>query len=105
MSMTYNKIHERDFEYMEQLGEGGFGRVNHVKKSTTGKHYAMKIQLKTMMIEMFVDNPDRLLAERNVLAKCRHPYILELDYAFQTPSHAVLVTGLVSGGDLQVTCA
>ncbi|KAG3163633.1 hypothetical protein C6341_g12893 [Phytophthora cactorum] len=44
---TYNKVTIEDFEYLELLGSGGFGRVVHARKKSTGKHYAMKIQLKT----------------------------------------------------------
>ena len=36
---TYNKVTVEDFEYMELLGSGGFGRVVHARKKSTGKHY------------------------------------------------------------------
>ena len=53
-----------DFLYMERIGEGGFGRVWHVKKKSTGKHYAMKIQLKTALLDTFHDDPTRIDNER-----------------------------------------
>uniref|UniRef100_A0A7S1U415 Protein kinase domain-containing protein n=1 Tax=Phaeomonas parva TaxID=124430 RepID=A0A7S1U415_9STRA len=98
---TYNKVSVDDFEYMEKLGEGGFGRVVHCRKISTGKHYAMKIQLKTALLDTFWDDPTRLDAEKSVFAACHHPFIVSLDYAFQTPSHAILALGLVTAGDLQ----
>lgn len=36
---TYNKVTVDDFEYLELLGSGGFGRVVHARKKSTGKHY------------------------------------------------------------------
>jgi len=101
MRSTYNRITTTDFDYIEKLGEGGFGRVIHVRKISTQKHYAMKIQLKTALLDTFADDPSRLDAERTVFAACSHPYIVEMDYAFQTPAHAILVLGLVTAGDLQ----
>ena len=52
MKETYNKVNIDDFEYIAKLGVGGFGRVVHVKKKSTGKHYAMKTQLKTALVEV-----------------------------------------------------
>jgi len=101
MRSTYNRVTVSDFDYIEKLGEGGFGRVIHVRKISTQKHYAMKIQLKTALLDTFADDPSRLDAERTVFAACSHPYIVEMDYAFQTPAHAILVLGLVTAGDLQ----
>jgi len=42
---SYNKVNVDDFEYIAKLGVGGFGRVVHVRKKSTGKHYAMKTQV------------------------------------------------------------
>ena len=47
-----NKVLPSDFEYLELLGEGGYGRVVRVRKISTGVEYAMKIQLKTALIKV-----------------------------------------------------
>jgi hypothetical protein len=40
---TYNKVTVDDFDYLEVLGSGGFGRVVHARKKSTGKHYGTYI--------------------------------------------------------------
>ena len=64
LDTSYNKVDINDFDYIAKLGVGGFGRVIHVKKKTTGKHYAMKTQLKTALVETYADNPSRLDSEK-----------------------------------------
>lgn len=58
------KVCPNDFLYIERIGEGGFGRVVHVKKKSTQSHYAMKIQLKTALLDTFNDDPTRIDHER-----------------------------------------
>ena len=60
----YNRVDKSDFEYICKLGIGGFGRVVHVRKKSTGKHYAMKIQLKSALVNAFLDHPDQLHSEK-----------------------------------------
>ena len=43
---THNKVSVEDFDLYELLGEGGFAKVVRVRKKTTGKFYALKIQRK-----------------------------------------------------------
>ena len=83
-----------DFDYYNKLGEGGFGFVVHCKKKSTGKHYAMKIQTKSGLLECFSDDPRRADFEKQAFASCQHPFIINLDYAFQTDSLAIMVLGL-----------
>lgn len=54
--------------FIDRIGEGGFGRVVHVKKKSTGAHYAMKIQLKTALLDTYNDDPARIDHERRVRA-------------------------------------
>jgi serine/threonine protein kinase len=39
-----------DFEVIELIGEGSFGKVFRVKKLDTGKKYAMKSMKKSLLI-------------------------------------------------------
>jgi hypothetical protein len=97
----YNNVRPDDFEYMNKLGEGGFGVVVHCKKKSTGKHYAMKIQTKVGLLECFSDDPKRADYEKQAFASCQHPFIVNLDYAFQSETLAIMVLGLATAGDLQ----
>ncbi|KAG5189373.1 kinase-like domain-containing protein [Tribonema minus] len=98
---TYNRVCLSDFDYIAQIGEGGFGRVVHVRKKSTMAHLAMKIQLKTALLETFSDDPNRIDNERRVLAATYHPFIVGMNYAFQTETLAIMVLDLVTCGDLQ----
>lgn len=101
LKSSYNNVRVDDFEYMNKLGEGGFGFVVHCKKKSTGKHYAMKIQTKAGLLECFADDPRRADYEKQAFASCQHPFIVNLDYAFQTETLAIMVLGLATAGDLQ----
>ena len=90
-----------DFEFFDNIGSGGFAEVYRVRKKTTGKFYAMKIQRKIDLVETFCDDPWRLNSEKTVFAACHHPFIVNLDYAIQTSNCAVLVLGLAGAGTLQ----
>ena len=94
------KVLVSDFDYMAILGQGGFGRVVHARKKSTGKHFAMKIQPKASLIEEHGGNLANLHTEKTVFANCNHPFVVDMCYAVQTPSHAILVLSLVDGGDL-----
>lgn len=53
------------------------------------------------LIDCFQDDPWRADFEKQAFASCQHPFIVNLDYAFQTDSLAIMVLGLATAGDLQ----
>jgi Protein kinase domain/Regulator of G protein signaling domain len=77
-SSTYNCVCVDDFDYMEKLGSGAFGRVVRVRKRTTQRHYAMKVQHKRALVHHYRDDPSRLHSEKAALATCSHPFILRM---------------------------
>lgn len=95
--MKYNRVRVDDFEYFSKLGEGGFGFVVHCRKKSTQKHYAMKIQTKVGLLECFSDDMSRVDFEKQAFASCEHPFIVNLDYAFQTDSLVIMLLGLSTG--------
>eukprot|EP00904_Undaria_pinnatifida_P007962 jgi/Undpi1/4296/HiC_scaffold_17.g07662.m1 len=100
-AQRFNRIHVDDFHYLESLGQGAFGTIVHVVKKTTGRHYAMKVQYKKDLLRHFARNPRNVDNEKIVYEKCHHPFVLRMDYAFQTEHHAIIVLNLVTTGNIQ----
>ena len=94
------RIFVDDFQYVRLLGKGGFARVVHVVKRSTGQHYAMKIQSKAALVKFHGMNEGGLELEKTMIANNRNPFIVDLQYALQTELCAILVLGLLGGGDL-----
>ncbi|GMH92645.1 hypothetical protein TL16_g12408 [Triparma laevis f. inornata] len=101
MNDIFNKVTMDDFDLFEKIGEGGFAKVIRVRKKSTGKYYALKVQRKKDLVEMYLDDPKRLETEKTVFASCHHPFIVDLDYSLQTDTCALLVLGLANAGNLQ----
>lgn len=49
--------------------------------------------------------PGLLIFGQMVFQACNHPFVLQMDYAFQTELHAIIVLNLVTTGNLQVGTA
>ena len=76
---TYNCVTVDDFEYMEQLGSGAFGRVVRVRKRSTGIQYAMKVQHKRGLVHHYKADPTRLQTEKTALEHAgAHPFCLHM---------------------------
>lgn len=99
---TEYTLHERlsssSFEAIQVLGRGSFGEVYLVKMITTGKLYAMKVLRKEKIIEQNLVK--YAMVERNILSTIRHPFIIKLNYAFQSEDKLFLVLDYCSGGNL-----
>lgn len=88
------------FTAQKKLGQGSFGVVYKVVHKTTNATYAMKILDKSNIVasnSLF----RYTMTERNLLSYVKHPYIVSMQYAFQTPSHLVLVLEFASNGNMQ----
>ena len=48
------------------------------------------------------DEVEHTIAERNVLAKIRHPFIVNLKFSFQTADKLYLVLSFVNGGEVRL---
>ncbi|CAD8066415.1 unnamed protein product [Paramecium sonneborni] len=95
-----NKIGPQSFQFYQKLGEGGFGEVYLVEKigQIPKKQYAMKILKKQDMNTSNIIKSAQI--EKDVLKMMNHPFIVKLNWAFQTIDHLYLVMDLCSGGDL-----
>ncbi|CBI18023.3 unnamed protein product, partial [Vitis vinifera] len=87
-----------DFEVMKLVGQGAFGKVFQVRKRNTSEIYAMKVMRKDKIMEK--DHAEYMKAERDILTKVDHPFIVQLRYSFQTKYRLYLVLDFVNGGHL-----
>ena len=86
------------FDQLSVLGKGGFGKVLLVRKCDTKEQFAMKILLKSFIIEK--QEVEHTKVERDILKEVDHPFLVKLHYAFQTPTKLYLIVDFVSGGEL-----
>jgi len=100
LKTNYNQVVPSDFEYMEKLGQGTFGLVVHVRKKSTGKHYALKVQPKIGLLKCYNDVPHRVDNEKQAIAACSHSFIVSMDYSFQTKSLICMAMDLGTAGTL-----
>jgi serine/threonine protein kinase len=75
--------------------QGGFGKVYQVKRKETGKVYAMKCMRKDCVIK---ENLRGTKAERSILSSLRHPYIVNMYFAFQCSTRLYIVMDYFPGG-------
>jgi hypothetical protein len=101
LQKRYNKVSPHDFEYFNVLGKGTSGVVVHARKKSTRKHYAIKIIRKADLVHEFRNNIQQMDIEVRVLSRISHPFIVGMDYSFQTPEFGMIVMELVTGGSLR----
>jgi len=89
---------KEDFEFIAQLGKGAFGKVVLVRKKDTGKEYAMKVVFKQNVLDH--GRVQDLFSERSVLRRSKHPFIVKLEYTFQSEHKLFFVMEYLQGGDL-----
>lgn len=92
------KVGIADFEVVCVIGKGSYGMVMQVKKLDTGEIFAMKEMSKAVMERD--DLLERTKAEKSILQRINHPFIVTLHYAFQTKDKLYLVLDFLSGGEL-----
>jgi serine/threonine protein kinase len=83
---------------LELLGKGSFGEVYLVELIKNGSKYAMKVLNKNKILSQNIIQ--YVMTERNVLSSIKHPYIVQLFYAFQTDEFLYLILEYCEGGDL-----
>jgi serine/threonine protein kinase len=101
--LNLNSIEEEtvtpsSFVCLALLGKGSFGEVFLVQKINTKERFAMKVLRKERI--MGQNLLKYALAERNVLSLSHHPFIVKLNYAFQTSTKLFLILEYCPNGDL-----
>uniref|UniRef100_A0A672K9A3 Protein kinase domain-containing protein n=1 Tax=Sinocyclocheilus grahami TaxID=75366 RepID=A0A672K9A3_SINGR len=89
------QIRPECFELLRVLGKGGYGKVS--KTSSATQFLGRKEFLKEAMIVRNAKDTAHTKAERNILEEVKHPFIVDLIYAFQTGGKLYLILEYLSG--------
>ena len=99
-SMIVRKMSAADFTPIKCLGDGAFGTVHLVKQNVTGRLFAQK-QLTKGFLKVQKKRIESTMSERSILELVnRHPFIVNLYYAFQDHEKLYLILEYASGGEL-----
>ncbi|EGR30379.1 protein kinase domain protein [Ichthyophthirius multifiliis] len=92
------KLKIDDFEMKAVLGKGAYAKVVLVKKKDNQKLYALKI-LKKEMVENRKQEK-HVMTERNLLINLNHPFIIKMEYSFQSEAKLYFCLEYCPGGEL-----
>jgi serine/threonine protein kinase len=87
-----------EFTIVSILGRGFFGKVMLVSWNGTGDLYALKTVHKMRLVQS--QKVHTILAERNIMSHCNHPFIVPLLFAFQSATKFYLGLEYIPGGEL-----
>jgi serum/glucocorticoid-regulated kinase 2 len=91
------KVTKKDFEELKLLGKGSYGKVLLVRKRDSQKLFAMKVLEKSLVKNE--GQEEHTIVERFLLEKIDHPFIVNLQFSFQTKERLYLITEFMQGGD------
>ncbi len=84
---------------MYVVGKGGFGKVWKVQLKKNKKQFALKEMSKAKIIDK--KSEKSIKYERELLSRLKHPFIVNMQFAFQDFENLYLVMDLLTGGDLR----
>lgn len=95
----YTGISKRNFTFHCVIGKGGFGKVWKTTCQATKEHLAMKEMNKRKIVAK--RSVQSVLNERKLLSMLKHPFIVNMHYAYQDKENLYLGLDLLLGGDLR----
>lgn len=93
-----HKLNLSDFEVLQTLGTGSFGRVRLGKEKSTGQYFALKVLKKAEILRL--KQVDHVMSELSILRQIKHPFVVNLHGYTQDNRYLYLVLEYVSGGEL-----
>uniref|UniRef100_A0A7S4L655 cAMP-dependent protein kinase n=1 Tax=Paramoeba aestuarina TaxID=180227 RepID=A0A7S4L655_9EUKA len=87
-----------DFEKIETVGTGTFGRVWVVKHRKSEKFFALKQMRKKDIVRL--RQVEHIANEKNILMSVKHPFIVNMYASFQDAGHLYMLLEYVQGGEL-----
>lgn len=94
----HSDVEYKDFKLQMLLGRGTFGKVFLAELTKQGKLYAIKAIRKDVLIEYNQIQNTKL--EKEILFNCDHPFLVGMDYLFQSPQRLYFVMPFIKGGEL-----
>ena len=87
-----------DFDIINILGKGAFGKVYLSRMKENSKLYAIKTIRKDVVIE--TDQIEAINLERDILLKADHPFLVGMEFVFQSELRLYFVMPFIQGGEL-----
>ncbi|WZN62896.1 cAMP-dependent protein kinase [Chloropicon roscoffensis] len=87
-----------EFDILETLGTGTFGRVRLVKHKATGKFYALKALKKSEVIRL--KQVEHIRSEKDILSRIDHAFIVHLFATFVDDTSLYMLMEYVAGGEI-----
>lgn len=91
-------IEFKDLNFICQIGKGAFGKVFLAKVKNGEQLYAVKTIRKDVLIQ--TDQIASTVLEKDIMLDCDHPFMVGMDYLFQTDFRLYFVMPFVRGGEL-----
>ncbi|VDO55847.1 unnamed protein product [Onchocerca flexuosa] len=99
-----NELRTRsDFIFLNEVGEGSFSTVYHVKERNTGREFAAKVCFKKQIIRE--KKIDYIFREKEALIRLsnsggKHPFLVQIMCTFQDTENLYIIMTLAKKGDL-----
>jgi len=87
-----------DFEILQVIDKGSFGKVFLVVNKLNNKLYAMKRIRKDILVKK--NQLENNKNEKEILLKIKHPFLLGMDYVFQNEERIYFFLDYIPGGNL-----
>jgi len=87
-----------DFEKIETVGTGTFGRVWVVQHRESEKFFALKQMRKKDVVRL--RQVEHIANEKDILLSVKHPFIVNMYASFQDTGHLYMLLEYVQGGEL-----
>eukprot|EP01083_Nonionella_stella_P262594 892745_1 len=97
MGECSRKWHISDFDLLETLGTGTFGRVRFCRYKHSGSYYAIKMLKKTEILRL--KQEEHILSEKAILSSIKHPFIVDMVGCFQNQKYLFFVLDYIPGGE------
>jgi len=93
-------VSPKDFELLKVIGMGAFGKVLQVRNRQSKQVLAMKVISKRLLRRKGDGIIENILAERNILKRVRHPFVVAMHCSFQSQTKLFIIMDFLAGGEL-----